>query len=70
MFAIVPDYRSELRRGDEMIATGHLSRERPFQVGERVVVGGRPGIVRAVEPVLGEQEHRLVVQLWREEFDG
>ena len=70
MFAIVPDYRYELRRGDEVIATGHLSRERPFEVGERVVVGGRPGIVRSIEPVFGEPEQRLKVQLWREGVDA
>ncbi len=55
----MPDYRYELRRGEEGIATGHLSREQPFEVGERVTVGGRAGIVRDVEPILGEREQRL-----------
>jgi hypothetical protein len=64
------DYRYELRRGEEVIATGHLSRERPMQVGERIVIAGRPGIVRSVEPLLGEQEMRLVVQLWRDDADA
>jgi hypothetical protein len=59
------DYRYELRRGEEVVATGHL-RERPFEVGERIVIGGQPGIVRSVEPLLGERELRLVVQLLRE----
>ena len=63
------DYRYELRRGEEVIATGHLSRERPMQVGERIVIAGRPGIVRSVEPLLGEHESRLVVQLWRDDAD-
>lgn len=62
----MPDYRYELRRGDEVIATGHLSREQPFEVGERITIGGRAGIVRDVEPMLGEREQRLVVQLTRE----
>lgn len=62
----MPDYRYELRRGDEVIATGHLSREPPFEAGERITIGGRAGIVRDVEPVLGEREQRLVVQLTRE----
>lgn len=66
---MVPGYRYELRRGEEVIATGHLSRERPFEIGDRLVVGGRPGIVRAVEPLFGQLEQRLVVQLWREEID-
>jgi hypothetical protein len=62
----VLSYRYELRRGDEIVSTGRLSREEPFQVGERVVIGGQAGIVRKVEPLLGEQELRLVVQVWRE----
>lgn len=60
------DYRYELRRGDEVVATGHLSREEPLEVGDRIPIGGRDGIVRAVEPLLGERELRLVVQLIRE----
>ena len=62
----MPDYRYELRRGDEVIATGHLSREQPFEVGERITIGSRTGIIRDVEPLLGEREQRLVVQLTRE----
>jgi hypothetical protein len=33
-------------------------------------IGGSVGAVRAVEPVLGERELRLVVQLWREAADS
>ena len=63
----MPDYRYELRRGDEVIATGHFSREQPLEVGERLTINGRTGIVRDVQPSLGEQrELRLVVQLTRE----
>ena len=62
----MPDYRYELRRGEEVIATGHLSREQPLEVGERIAIGSRSGIVRDVEPLLGEHELRLVVQLTRE----
>jgi hypothetical protein len=64
----MPDYRYELRRGDEMIATGHLSREQPLEVGDRITIGSRTGIVRDVEPLLGEHELRLVVQLTHDEF--
>ncbi len=60
----MPDYRYELRRGDELIATGHLSREQPLEVGERIAIGSQAGIVRTVEPLLGERELHLVVQLW------
>ncbi len=59
-------YRYELRRGRDLVATGHLPREQAFEVGDRIVIGRLAGIVRAVEPILGEQELRLVVQVWRE----
>ena len=42
----MPEYRYELRRGDEVIATGHLSSEQPFEVGERITIGSQAGIVR------------------------
>jgi hypothetical protein len=61
----MPDYRYELRRGEVVIATGHLSREQPLEVGERVTIGSHSGIVRAIEPLLHERELRLVVQLRR-----
>jgi hypothetical protein len=60
------DYRYELRRGDEVVATGHLSREEPLEVGDRLEINGQVGIVRAIEPLLGERELRLVVQLVRD----
>ena len=63
----MPDYRYELRRGEEVVATGHFSRERPFEIGERVAIGGHSGIVRSIEPLLGERELRLVVQLLRDD---
>ena len=59
-------YRYELRRGADVVSTGHLTQERAIEVGERIEIGGVFGIVRAVEPLLGERELRLVVQLWRE----
>ena len=57
------DYRYELRRGDEIVATGHLLREEQLAVGDRLEINGRPGIVRTIEPLLGQHELRLVVQL-------
>jgi hypothetical protein len=63
----MPDYRYELRCGDEVIATGHFSRQQPLNVGERVEIGGRTGIVRGIEPVLSEHELHLVAQLMRDE---
>jgi hypothetical protein len=48
----MPDYRYELRRSEEVIATGHLSREQPLEVGERIAIGSHSGIVRAIDPLL------------------
>ena len=44
-----------------------LPLDEPLEVGERIEIGGLVGIVRAVEPVFGQRESRLVVQLLREE---
>jgi hypothetical protein len=63
-------YRYELRRGDEVIATGRLTRERALEVGERIGIGAQLGIVRSLEPVLSEPELHLVVQLLREGVDA
>ena len=63
----MPDYRYELRRSEEVIATGHLSGEQPLEVGERIAIGSHSGIVRAIDPLLHERELRLVVQLWRDD---
>ena len=60
-------YRYELRRGEEVVSTGRLNLDEPHEVGERIEIGGLVGIVRAVEPVFGQRESRLVVQLLREE---
>jgi hypothetical protein len=56
-------YRYELRRGGEVVATGHLSQEEPFEIGEAVTIGGYAGVVRTLEPALGTRELRLVVEL-------
>ena len=66
----MPEYRYELRRSDDVVATGHLSREQPLEVGERVTIGSQAGIVRTVEPLLGERELRLVVQLARDHLSA
>ena len=60
------DYRYELRRGDEVVATGRLNYEQPLEVGDRIEIGGQHGIVSTIEPVLRERELRLVVQLLRD----
>ena len=57
----VIEYRYELRRGDELVATGHFSREHPLQLGQQIEIAGHSGTVRTAEPILGERELRLVV---------
>lgn len=56
------EYCYELRRDGEIVATGRLVRRR-FEVGERVAIGADFGIVRSVDPILGEREQRLVIEL-------
>ncbi len=56
-------YRYELRRGDTVIATGHLTHERPLEIGERLAIGSHLGVVHTIQPLLGEHELHLVVQL-------
>jgi preprotein translocase subunit YajC len=63
-------YLYELRRGEEVVATGRLTQERAIEVGERIVIGGLVGIVREIEPVPSELEFRLLVQLWRDGVDS
>ena len=56
-------YRYELRRGQEMVATGHISFEQPLDVGERVTIGNFHGIVQSVMPTLQDRELQLNVRL-------
>ncbi len=59
-------YRFELRRAEDVVATGHVNWEEPLEVGDSITIGRRQGIIRTIEPLLGEQEMRLVVQLLRD----
>ena len=56
-------YRYELRSGSATIATGHLSGAEALEVGDRIEIAGSAGIIRAVDPILGEHELRLIVDL-------
>ena len=56
-------YRYELRRGDEIVATGHLTNEEPLEVGQSLSIGNRQGVIQAIEPTLSAPELRVVVQL-------
>jgi hypothetical protein len=56
-------YRYELRRTNELVATGHVSLTERLEVGARFAIGRHVGVIRAIEPLLGARELRLVVQL-------
>jgi hypothetical protein len=56
-------YTYELRRGDEIVATGHLTNEEPLHVGQPINIGSRKGVIQTIQPVLRASELRLVVQL-------
>jgi hypothetical protein len=56
-------YRYELRRGDEILATGHLTNDEPLEAGQSIKIGTREGVIQTVEPLLGESELRIVVHL-------
>ena len=56
-------YLYELRRGDEIVATGHLSHDTTLAIGDRVTIAGRAGIVQTIIPIRGQSEQRLIVQL-------
>jgi hypothetical protein len=56
-------YRYELRRGDEIVATGHLISDVPLEVGESIKIGSREGVIETIEPLLRDLELRIVVRL-------
>ena len=56
-------YRYELRDGNAIIATGHISYEVPLELGDLVTLGKTEGIVRDLGPRLAGGEVRLLVQL-------
>ena len=55
-------YRYELRRGEQIIATGHLTQEAPLEIGDTLRLGSKHGVVREIGP-LRDGKIRLVVQL-------
>jgi hypothetical protein len=56
-------YRYELRRGDEIVATGHLTNDEPLEVGQSIKIGEGEGVIETIEPLLRDRELRIVVQL-------
>ena len=56
-------YRYELRRGDQTIATGHLTWDDQLAVGDAIVIGSLHGTVDTNEPLVASHERRLVVRI-------
>jgi hypothetical protein len=40
-------YRYELRRGEDIVATGHLAIDEPLEVGQSIKIGKREGVIPA-----------------------
>jgi hypothetical protein len=59
----MPEYRYELRRGAEVVATGRLSPEQPLETGQQLTIGSKPGTVRSIAPTLRGRELHVVIQL-------
>jgi small-conductance mechanosensitive channel len=45
-----------------------MNSEQPFEVGERITIGSRSGIVRSITPSLWHARTTLVLQLRRDDF--
>jgi len=56
-------FRYELRSGDQILATGHLSLANPPHVGDELTIGVKRGAVAEVSPIAGSHESRLVIKL-------
>jgi hypothetical protein len=48
-------YLYELRRSEEIVATGHVTYEQPVEIGGRITVASREGIIREIIPILGQR---------------
>jgi hypothetical protein len=46
-----------------IVATGHVTNDEPLEVGRLIKIGGREGVIRTINPILGKSELRIVVQL-------
>ncbi len=56
-------YRYELRRGDTITATGHITYDVPLNVGDKITIGRAAGIVRELGPKNPDGESTLLIQL-------
>lgn len=58
-------YIYELRESETVIATGHLRTTDPYEVGQRMTINDRDGLIQSIEPTLNPREQRVVIQLTR-----
>jgi len=56
-------YRYELRLGDTITATGHITYEAPLELGDELAIGRALGVVHELGPRNADGESRLVIQL-------
>ena len=56
-------YVYELRRANEVIATGHLLQETALAIGDPISIGAHSGIVDGIVPIPGQNGQRLIVRL-------
>lgn len=61
------EYIYEVRRGEELLATGRLTDERELTTGDEVEIAGWGGIVRDAIPIPQKREVRLVIQVPRQD---
>ena len=58
-------YIYELRECETVVATGHITHDPPLEVGQRLVINQRDGLVHAIDATTDPREQRLVIQLLR-----
>ena len=56
-------YLYELRRGGELIATGHLPADKKLEPGDTITIGEQSGTVQEIRTAPGEPEPRIIVRL-------
>jgi hypothetical protein len=56
------EYVYEFRRGEEILATGHLGRDEPLDVGDKLEIAGQTGLVSRVEPRLGKPALHVIIE--------
>jgi hypothetical protein len=56
------EYSYELRRDEQILVTGHFDRDQPLNLGDPIAIAGYRGLVRRIEPQLGEPRLHLIIE--------